>query len=175
MWLPEVGLYYFRARMYDARTGRFMQPDPIGYGDGANMYNAFGGDAVNRVDPSGMCSVWGRVLTRDWGNGDVKREILDKWLLGCDTPLPGANGGTGGPAEGGDGAAGGEGQCTLSGLSVSYRGNHVRISGAALVTGPGASTSRGYISMVNSQWTRAYGAVSITTTLMPGTGGVVIT
>ena len=32
---------------------RFMQPDPIGYGDGLNWYNYVGGDPVNHGDPSG--------------------------------------------------------------------------------------------------------------------------
>ncbi|MBN1575805.1 MAG: RHS repeat protein [Chitinispirillaceae bacterium] len=30
-WEPEVGLYYYRARYYDARIGRFLSEDPIGY------------------------------------------------------------------------------------------------------------------------------------------------
>lgn len=34
--------------------GRFMQPDPIGYGDGLNWYNYVGGDPVNATDPSGL-------------------------------------------------------------------------------------------------------------------------
>ena len=29
-YLPALGLYYFRARFYDPRLGRFLSPDPIG-------------------------------------------------------------------------------------------------------------------------------------------------
>lgn len=54
-WLGEANLLYYRARVYDARLGRFLQPDPIGYGDGMNMYAYVGGDPVNFADPSGLC------------------------------------------------------------------------------------------------------------------------
>ena len=38
-WLPELGLYYYKARLYSPTLGRFLQPDPIGYaGDGPNLY-----------------------------------------------------------------------------------------------------------------------------------------
>ncbi len=53
MWLAEAELYHYKARAYDPQLGRFLQADPIGYGDGLNMYAYVGGDAVNRVDPSG--------------------------------------------------------------------------------------------------------------------------
>jgi len=52
----ETGLYYYRARYYNASIGRFLQTDPIGYGDGMNMYAYCGNNATNCTDPSGLAS-----------------------------------------------------------------------------------------------------------------------
>jgi RHS repeat-associated protein len=53
-WIPEIGLYHYKARVYSPVLGRFLQSDPIGYGDGLNMYAYTHGDPVNGSDPSGL-------------------------------------------------------------------------------------------------------------------------
>jgi RHS repeat-associated protein len=53
-WLPEVGLYNYKARMYGPHLGRFFQIDPIGYLGGMNLQAYVRNDPVNFTDPLGL-------------------------------------------------------------------------------------------------------------------------
>jgi RHS repeat-associated protein len=55
----EIGLYYYRARYYDAMEGRFISKDPIGLLGGINQYAYVGNNSVNYIDPSGLVR-WGK-------------------------------------------------------------------------------------------------------------------
>ena len=63
-------LYDYRNRIYHAGLGRFLQPDPIGYESGLNLYAYVRGDPVNLIDPSGTggvldCNRWYCVWRKD--------------------------------------------------------------------------------------------------------------
>jgi RHS repeat-associated protein len=50
----ETGLYYYRARYYDSKVGRFISEDPIGFSAGdTNLYRYVGNNSTNYTDPTG--------------------------------------------------------------------------------------------------------------------------
>ncbi|MFM6255773.1 MAG: RHS repeat domain-containing protein, partial [Dolichospermum sp.] len=66
----EIGLYYYRARYYDATNGRFISLDPINIGSGTvNLYSYVGGNPISFVDLFGnkRCSGNARVLKGNKG------------------------------------------------------------------------------------------------------------
>jgi len=53
-WDAEIGLYYYRARYYDPKIGRFIGEDPVGYVSGPNPYSYVGNNPAIGTDPTGQ-------------------------------------------------------------------------------------------------------------------------
>jgi len=50
----ETGLYYYKMRYYSPKSGRFLQPDPIGFGGGMNFYTYVGNSPLTATDSMGL-------------------------------------------------------------------------------------------------------------------------
>ena len=76
-----TGLYYYRARWYDANLGRFISEDPIGFaGDDVNLYGYTWNNPIKYSDPTGLDG-WGND-TADWL--DERIEFSRQWYQGDD-------------------------------------------------------------------------------------------
>jgi RHS repeat-associated protein len=60
-WVPDLGMLYYKARLYSPTLGRFMQTDPIGYGP--NWYAYAHNNPVKGGDPSGLASIYPSTYT----------------------------------------------------------------------------------------------------------------
>ncbi|MDP1638231.1 MAG: RHS repeat-associated core domain-containing protein [Candidatus Nitrotoga sp.] len=60
-YIAGLGLYYYKVKWYSPTMGRFLETDPIGYGDGVNWYAYVGNIQVNRKDSTGF--YW---FQQDW-------------------------------------------------------------------------------------------------------------
>ena len=56
IWLEDLGLYHYKARVYSPTLGRFLQTDPVGYEDQFNLYAYVGNDPLNGADSTGTLS-----------------------------------------------------------------------------------------------------------------------
>ena len=80
----ETGFLYVRNRYYDPELGRFITPDPQGYGDGPNLYQfGLNNPIVNR-DPTGEavqvipCAIAGAAgVAAGWGINKLLGEKYD--------------------------------------------------------------------------------------------------
>ena len=53
-WDSETGLYYYRARYYDPKAGRFISDDPIGFAGGPNLRSYVKNNPATMTDPLGL-------------------------------------------------------------------------------------------------------------------------
>ena len=78
----ESALYDYRARIVSPDLGRFLQPDPLGYIDGLNLYAYVSNNPLNWIDPWGLFHFGSRPLsdgTFYWIHGLSKNFSYD-WV-----------------------------------------------------------------------------------------------
>ncbi|MGD9684398.1 MAG: RHS repeat-associated core domain-containing protein [Candidatus Obscuribacterales bacterium] len=72
----ETGLYFYKNRHYSPVIGRFLQPDPIGYGDGLNMYQYGYNNPNSFTDPLGLAAD-GSIMNADTAAPHIGAGIIE--------------------------------------------------------------------------------------------------
>lgn len=105
LWMPQIGLYDYRNRVYLPGLARFLQPDPIGFaGDRTNLYRYCGNNPVNWSDPFGLPAPEPLIRPLE---ATMPREIVSASAINREVNSLDRSGGA--PGEGGsrDGGSGG--------------------------------------------------------------------
>ncbi|XZE56132.1 RHS repeat domain-containing protein [Planctomycetaceae bacterium SH139] len=72
-WDEGLGLYHFRARMYDSESGRFLGRDPLHYADSKGLTHAM--LSLSGTDASGKCVLkrrgWKECCDTAWNDPDI--------------------------------------------------------------------------------------------------------
>jgi hypothetical protein len=163
-------IYDFKNRNYNAKLGRFLQPDPIGYGAGMNLYAYVNGDPVNFTDPMGLEAddivITARRPAEPGPSFAIMRSMegssgfwdrVGNLFFAGDQSLHQTNL-----------------KCKLGNgaIDVSFDGTTLNIRANILLVGPGADASGAYIGGIAEAWTKPFGHINSIANISAGPGGI---
>ncbi len=137
-WGEIEGLYHYRYRNYDPRTGRFTSEDPIGFQAGQHHLSAYVGNSpTSYVDP------WGLMAIAEGAFTEQLRDRVER------TMVAGAVGGSLGFACG----------FAETMLATGNASEALRSAARESVVGAVAGASLGYIGAANAVWSRYFTSI----------------